>query len=128
MWNRVGVLAGLVEVDACFELGARLIGEIDLFQRNTTLSGFVGAGRDTMSPLTPPPGQESLWPASHARLNAGATLTQVLSRVLLASAGLGFTHQWGTLWSPYRRALVGTTLFPEAVSYTHLTLPTNREV
>jgi len=101
-------------------LGARLLGEMDLFDRNTTVSAFVGGGRDTISPLQAPPGQESVWPASHARLNAGATLTQVLSRALVASAGLGFTYQWGTLWSPYRRALVGTTLFPEV-------LPTDRE-
>jgi hypothetical protein len=33
---------------------------------------------------------------------------------------VAFTHQWGTLSSPYRRALVVTTLFPEL-------LPSTRE-
>lgn len=101
-------------------LAGRLMGEIELFERNTTIAAFIGGGRDTITPAQSPPGQESIWPASHARLTAGATVTQLLSRVLIGSAGLGLTHQWGTLWSPYRRALVNSTLFPEV-------LPTNRE-
>ncbi|HXN40303.1 MAG TPA: DUF3570 domain-containing protein, partial [Myxococcaceae bacterium] len=101
-------------------LGAWLFGEAELFERNTTIAGFVGGGGDTIQPRLPPPGQESIWPASQGRLNAGASITQLLSKVLVGSAGFGFTHQWGTLWSPYRRALVNATLFPEV-------LPGNRE-
>jgi len=101
-------------------LGAWLTGEGEFFERNTTIAAFVGGGRDTIQPLLPPPGQESTWPASRARLNAGASITQLFSKALVGSAGFGFTHQWGTLWSPYRRALVNTTLFPEV-------LPSNRE-
>jgi len=101
-------------------ISARLIGEAELFDRNTTISAFVGGGADNMLPAVPPPGQESQWPAGQGRLNAGGSITQLLSKVVVGSAGFGFTHQWGTLWSPYRRALVNGTLFPEV-------LPKNRE-
>jgi len=98
---------------------ARALGSIELFQRNTTITGFVGYGHDVIIPLEAPPGQESLWPAHQDRINGGGTLSQILSRELVGSIGFGFTYQWGTLSSPYRRALVQTTLFPEV-------LPSNR--
>ena len=101
-------------------LGAWLTGEVELFERNTTIAAFVGGGRDNIQPLLPPPGQESIWPASQGRVNAGASITQLFSKVVVGSVGVAFTHQWGTLWSPYRRALVNATLFPEV-------LPSNRE-
>jgi hypothetical protein len=116
---RLGLLVrGSTEPDYR-SLYARAFGEIELFARNTTLSGFVGYGHDAIIPKEAPPGQESLWPAHHDRVNGGGTLSQILSRELVGSIGLGFTYQWGTLSSPYRRALVQTTLFPEV-------LPTSR--
>ncbi len=91
----------------------RLAGSVELFERNTALSGFVGYGRDRVSPLEAPPGETDLWPATHARLVAGTALTQLLSSSWMASAGLGASFQSGQLSSPYRRAWVRTTLFPE---------------
>jgi hypothetical protein len=92
---------------------ARVAGSVELFERNTALSGFVGYGRDRVSPLEAPPGETELWPATHMRLVTGAALTQLLSPSLMASAGLGASFQSGQLSSPYRRAWVRTTLFPE---------------
>jgi hypothetical protein len=91
----------------------RLSGSVELFERNMALSGFVGLGRDRVSPLEAPPGEVGLWPAEHARFLAGTALTQLLSPTLMASAGLGMSWQSGQLSSPYRRAWVRTTLFPE---------------
>ncbi|HEX8439231.1 DUF3570 domain-containing protein [Archangium sp.] len=91
----------------------RVSGSVELFERNTALSGFVGFGRDRVSPLEAPPGELALWPATHLRLVAGTALTQLLSPSVMASAGLGASLQSGQLSSPYRRAWVRTTLFPE---------------
>jgi hypothetical protein len=90
-------------------------GEAELFDRNTTVSGFVGFGRDRVMPVEAPPGQEADWPATHIRINGGGTVTQILSERLVLSGGLGGTIQQGELANPYRRAVVVTTLFPEVV-------------
>lgn len=94
---------------------ALLRGKVELFQRNLTATMTLGFGHDVVSPTDAPPGQASLWPASHRRFNAGATLSQILSPSVILSGGLAFTHQFGVLASPYRRALVRTSLFPEIV-------------
>lgn len=112
-----GVVRASTEPDY-HSLSARLIGRLELFERNTTVTGFVGFGHDTMTPTNPPPGQESLWPASHNRITAGSTVSQLISPAFVASGGFGFTHQEGVLWSPYRRAAVISTLFPEVVPRT----------
>ena len=91
----------------------RVSGSVELFERNTALSGFVGFGRDRVSPLEAPPGEVGLWPAVHTRFTAGGALTQLLSPSLMASAGVGASWQSGQLSSPYRRAWVRTSLFPE---------------
>jgi hypothetical protein len=90
-------------------------GRVDLFERNLTATGFLGYGHDTVSPLEPPPGQASLWPAVHQRVNGGLTLSQIVSRTMILSGGFAGAHQFGVLASPYRRALIRTTLFPEVV-------------
>lgn len=90
-------------------------GAVELFQRNTTLGWFLGAGQDSVEPVEAPPGQENLWPAQHRRVNGGLTLTQLLSPRLVLTASLAGTVQRGLLANPYRRALVRTTLFPETV-------------
>lgn len=87
----------------------------ELGQRNTTISLFGGYGYDEVKPFEPPPGQQRDWPASHDRLLVGASVAQLLSPALVLSAGLGATRQHGALENPYRRAVVRTTLFPEAV-------------
>ena len=87
----------------------------ELFQRNTTISAFLGYGRDTVSPVEAPPGQASQWPATHDRIQGGLTVSQLLSPALIATAGGGITIQRGALENPYRRAIVRTSLFPEAV-------------
>jgi hypothetical protein len=53
------------------------------------------------------------WPADHDRWQIGATISQVVSPRVVASAGIAATFQRGMLASPYRNALVRTTLFPE---------------
>ncbi len=92
-----------------------LDGRVALFEQNFVLTGFVGYGHDTVSPLDAPPGQASLWPASHQRVNGGLTASQILSRTLILAGGFAATNQLGVLASPYRRALVRTSLFPEVV-------------
>ncbi len=96
-------------------LSGRLQGELSLFEQNTDVGAFVGFGHDTIDPLTAPPGQDALWPGTHDRLTVGASVSQLLSPRLVARGGVGGTHQWGRLSSPYRRARVQSTLFPEVV-------------
>lgn len=93
----------------------RLEATAELFERNTTLAAFAHAGHDEISPIAPPPGEEALWPASQDRISGGASLSQLLGPRLIASGGFALTRQSGTLSSPYRRALVKTSLFPEAL-------------
>lgn len=89
--------------------------EIELFDRNLTVALLGGFGRDTISPAEPPPGQRSKWPASHDRISAGVAVSQLLSPTLVLGAGISGAWQSGMLASPYRRALVRTSLFPEVV-------------
>jgi hypothetical protein len=96
-------------------LYGRFGGSVDLFQRNFSVSAFVGGGRDWLFPTEVPPGQTALWPSSHTRLNAGVLVNQLITPTLTLNAGLGFTHQQGTLSSAYRRATVQSTLFPEVL-------------
>lgn len=84
------------------EVGATL----ELFERNTTLGGFVGYGHDTIDPTSFAEGDEDRWPASHERVYGGVGLRQLLTRHLDIAAGLSVTWQSGALASPYRRALV----------------------
>lgn len=95
-----------------------LRGSIDLFERNMTVSMFVGAGHDSIDPVEPPPGQEAFWPATHDRWNVGVAVSQILSPTIVLSGGVSTNQQNGTLSNPYRRALVRTTLFPEVVPST----------
>ena len=90
-------------------------GSIELFDRNLALAGFVGFGRDAIKPIEAPPGQAGAWPASHRRWTFTGTAAQILSPTLIVSAGGGITLQRGQLASPYRRAIVATTLYPEVV-------------
>jgi hypothetical protein len=90
-------------------------GEAELNDRNTTVAGFAGFGRDRVMPVEAPPGEADDWPATHIRVNGGGTVSQILSERLILSAGLGGTVQNGQLANPYRRAVVVTTLFPEVV-------------
>lgn len=108
---------GSVEPDYRSASGV-LRGSIDLNQQNTTLAGFVGYGHDTVSPTIAPPGQRGLWPATHERWFGGISVTQLLSAKVVLTAGAAATGQRGMLASPYRRALVRTTLFPEDVPST----------
>jgi hypothetical protein len=96
-------------------LSGKLSGSVELFERNTGISAFIGLGRDRMDPADAPPGETALWPARHGRWVVGGSLTQLLSPSMMASAGLGMSFQTGRLTSPYRRALVRTTLFPESL-------------
>jgi hypothetical protein len=90
-------------------------GNVELFDRNLTVGGFAGHGRDRVSPVEAPPGQADAWPASHHRWQAGVSVSQVLTPRVVVSASAALTRQSGRLASPYRRALVRTSLFPEVV-------------
>lgn len=90
----------------------------ELFERNTTLSGFVGFGHDRIDPLEAPMGDADRWPATHDRINGGVSVSQILSPRLVLAGGFGLNYMFGNLSSPYRRALVRTTLFPEILPTT----------
>jgi hypothetical protein len=94
-------------------LSGLLTAQTSLAQQNTTLGAFAGYGKDTIDPVAAPVGQQMLWPASHDRVTAGGTMSQVLSPAMVLSAGIGTTRQRGRLSSPYRNAQVGITLYPE---------------
>jgi hypothetical protein len=86
---------------------------IELFQRNVTLSCHIGYGYDRIDPVVPPPGENQLWPATQNRYLLGFGYSQVTGRRSTVSFGYGLQIQRGALESPYRRALVITTLFAE---------------
>ena len=92
---------------------ASLNGGVELFQRNTALSGYVGAGTDISDPDEAPPGQAALWPASSSRVAAGVQLGQLLFPRVQMGLSYAVSILSGTLENPYRRARVITTLFPE---------------
>lgn len=93
-------------------------GSWELNERNNTLTAFAGYGKDWVEPDEPPPGEATEWPAQHQRVFAGATFSQVLNSSSWAGVGVSTAFQAGKLESPYRRAVVQTTLFPEAVPET----------
>jgi hypothetical protein len=111
--SRLGILFRYSGETDYQSYSGRVLWTSELLEQNTTLGGFVGYGYDTVLPLRAPPGEAALWPASHARVNAGISLSQILSPRWVASGGLAVTRQFGTLSNPYRRARVRTTLFPE---------------
>jgi hypothetical protein len=83
-----------------------LAGTVELFERNTALSGFVGYGRDQIDPTSFADDDAGRWPASHQRVTGGASLLQLVSAAVNVSGGAALSYQWGRLSSPYRRALV----------------------
>jgi hypothetical protein len=85
----------------------------ELFERNTTVSLFVGYGYDVIDPIEAPPGEAALWPASHDRWNGGVTVGQILTPKFVLYGGVAGNRQAGMLSNPYRRALVRTSIFPE---------------
>ena len=113
-WTVGGSLRASHEPDYAAVSGV-LGGNVELFDRNLTAGGFVGYGRDRVSPVEAPPGEEDAWPASHQRWQVGASLSQVVTPRIVVSAAAALSRQSGQLASPYRRALVRTTLFPEVV-------------
>jgi hypothetical protein len=90
----------------------------ELFERNTTVSLFAAYGADRSDPIEAPAGEADDWPSTHDRWTAGLSVSQLLSPVLIASGGVLSSWHLGTLGSPYRRALVRTSLFPERLPST----------
>jgi hypothetical protein len=90
-----------------------LAGQAELFQGNTTVSAFLGAGRDVVSPAADPPGQAGRWPAAQSKISGGFSLAQAATPRLWLSLGASAALQTGRLSSPYRNSLVGITYFPE---------------
>lgn len=100
-------------------ISGQLHAAAELFQRNTTVSAFIGAGHDWVQPVEAPPGEHDVWPATHWRSVFGVGLSQLLAPRLVVTFGATATFQRGVLSNPYRRALVKPdeakvgTLFPE---------------
>ncbi|HKP98642.1 MAG TPA: DUF3570 domain-containing protein [Fibrobacteria bacterium] len=90
-----------------------LAGQADLFRGNATVTAFLGAGRDEISPAVAPAGQAGGWPAAQSKVSGGFSLAQSATPRLLLSAGASAALQTGRLSSPYRNSLVGITYFPE---------------
>jgi hypothetical protein len=124
----VTVDATIDDVPATVRGTARLSGEPDYasysgrlrftlapFARNTLIAASFGYGRDRVDPIEPPPGERDRWPATHERVQAGLSVAQTLAPRLTGSVGVDVSHQYGVLDNPYRRSLVRTSLFPEAL-------------
>jgi hypothetical protein len=94
-------------------MSGTLAGRVELFQANTVVTAFMGAGRDAIDPDPAPAGQTDLWPADQLKLSGGASVSQILTRRLIVAGGASAAVQAGTLSSPYRNSLVGITYFPE---------------
>jgi hypothetical protein len=92
---------------------ATLGGNLELFQRNTALSGYLGTGLDFSDPSEPPPGSLDTWPAISTRVAAGLQVGQILSSRLQGGISYALSVLSGALENPYRRARILTTLFPE---------------
>lgn len=88
-------------------------GQAEFFGGATTVTAFIGGGRDKISPATVPPGQDGEWPATQSKVSGGFSLTQAVTGRMQLSAGASSALQTGRLSSPYRNSLVGITLFPE---------------
>ena len=97
-----------------------LNGSREFFQRNTALSGYVGAGMDYSNPTESPPGQRGLWPANSGRLAASVQVGQLLSPRIQVGMSYAISYLEGMLENPYRRARVITTLFPEQLPETRV--------
>jgi len=118
-WTIGGSLRASHEEDYAAASGV-VGGNLELFERNLTVGGFAGFGRDRVSPVEAPPGESDAWPASHHRWQVGASVTQVVTPRLSLSGAAALTRQAGQLANPYRRALVRTSLFPEVVPDTRM--------
>jgi hypothetical protein len=101
--------------DDYMSYSGRLAATLWLFERNTTLSGFLGYGYDRISPTKAPPGEKKDWPAHNERVVGGLSLSQVLSTRAIVGLAAGVSRLAGQLANPYRRAIVVTSLFPENV-------------
>lgn len=86
---------------------------LEAFRGNSTLSGHAGVTFDRIDPDPALASAGETWPAFQLKIQAGAAWTQVMTRRLVLSAGASGAWLQGRLSSPYRRAQVVTTLFPE---------------
>jgi hypothetical protein len=92
---------------------ATLSGGLELFERNTAVSGYLSTGMDYSAPDESPPGQANDWPATSSRLAGGIQIGQILSPRIHSGVSYSLTVLSGTLENPYRRARIISTLFPE---------------
>jgi hypothetical protein len=92
---------------------ARLRASWEIADRGLTITTLAGAGHDESLPRVAPPGEASEWPASNERVNGGLVVSRVLTSRIVVGAGAVLNAQFGRLESPYRRAQVQTSLFPE---------------
>jgi hypothetical protein len=94
-------------------VGATASASLEANRGNTTMSGHGGF---SLERINPDPSQASAgeeWPARQLKIAAGSAVSQTLTPRLAVSAGASGAYMVGRLSSPYRRALIVTTLFPE---------------
>lgn len=85
----------------------------EFFDRNTSISGYMGWGMDISDPSQPPPGESDSWPGQSERISMGFALGQLLNSRIQIGISYAISGYMGVLENPYRRAVVISTLFPE---------------
>jgi len=97
-----------------------LRGELDLASRNTTLGLAVGGGHDTLSNAGAQGGISQPIEGSLDTALASASISQVLSRTMIAGAGYDLIYLDGFLANPYRTVAAGGVLEMERLPATRL--------
>lgn len=103
-------------------VSAAASGSLETFRGNTVWSGHAGAGWDRIDPGAAVTTRGETWPAGQAKASAGGAVSQTLTPRLVLTAGASGAWLLGRLSSPYRRALIVTTLFPERLPSDRLRL------
>lgn len=110
---------GRLSVEPDYESAfARLLGQVDLAQRNTTLGLALAAGHDEISNAG---AQGGLAPAFSADLDTflgSVSVSQVLSPTIVAGLTYDLIHLRGYQANPYRSVAAGGMLEPERVPET----------
>jgi hypothetical protein len=99
-----------------------LSGSLETHLGNTVWSGHLGATLDRIAPELAVSTRGESWPALQLKLAAGGAVSQALTPRIVAGFGASAAYVQGRLSSPYRQALVVTTLFPERLPSDRLRL------
>lgn len=97
-------------------------GSLETHLGNTVWSGHMGTTLDRIDPAIATPVRGEVWPAHQLKLSMGGAVNQALTTRLSVGLGAAAAYLQGRLSSPYRQALVVTTLFPERLPSERLRL------